>query len=45
MSARQRLLLLAVSLLLVGCEAVATTAPRSNDTVDNPGQTPMKDSL
>ena len=44
MSARQRILLVAVSLLLVGC-TVATTAPTSRDTVDNPGQTPMKDSL
>jgi hypothetical protein len=43
MSARQRILLLAVSLLLAGCEAVVTAPPTHG--VDNPGQTPMKDSL
>jgi uncharacterized protein YceK len=44
MTARQRILLLAVSLLLTGCAAIATTAPTSHG-VDNPGQTAMKDSL
>jgi len=45
MSTRQKIVLLIVSALIVGCETVATTGPKSRDSVDNPGQTPMKDSL
>jgi hypothetical protein len=43
MTTRQRIVLLIVSALIVGCETVATTGPSSS--VDNPGQTAMKDSL
>ena len=45
MTRSQRIVLLVALTLLAGCEAVAATAPQSHDTVDNPGQTGMKDSL